>query len=141
MNARALLLAAAAALPSLAAPRMHAYAPPPIPHPVDKDAACTSCHGREIQGGIPAIPHRVQGWCPSCHVAQEPARDFRPNRFKGEPPLKARGRRAYPGAPPSIPHPVFMRENCQACHGRERHPGMRANPHPGRADCRACHLA
>jgi cytochrome c-type protein NapB len=51
-----------------------------------------------------------------------------------------RGARAYPGAPPALPHPVFMRENCQACHGRERHPGMRRNPHPGRADCRSCHL-
>jgi len=115
--------------------RLQPFAPPPIPHPLDPGAACTDCHGRARQGGIPAIPHQVRGWCQSCHVADA----VKPVRRQPAAP-GPRGARAYPGAPPAIPHPVLMRENCQACHGRERHPGMRRNPHPGRADCKACHL-
>ena len=134
------LLMLLAGLPALAAPRIHAYAPPVIPPAVEASAACTDCHGKAINGGVPAIPHRAGGDCRSCHVAQEAARPFRANRFKGEKPLRGRGARAYPGAPPSLPHPVLMRENCQACHGREVHPGMRRNPHPERANCLSCHL-
>ena len=140
------LLAGAAALvagpaKAPAGSRMHAYAPPTIPHPVDKSAACTDCHGQEISGGVPAIPHRTAGFCPSCHLAQQPAKSFRPNTFKQAPPGPARGTRATPGAPPGVPHPVFMRENCQACHGRTVHPGMGRNPHPERAHCLSCHLS
>ncbi|MDR3672201.1 MAG: hypothetical protein P4L36_15235 [Holophaga sp.] len=116
--------------------RMQPFAPPPIPHAPHPDAACTDCHGNRRQGGVPAIPHQVRGWCQSCHMQDAPAKGRRGVPFMGEP----RGARAYPGAPPTIPHPVFMRENCQACHGRERHPSLRRNPHPGRADCKSCHL-
>ena len=116
--------------------RMQPFAPPPIPHAAHPDAACTDCHGDRRQDAVPAIPHQVRGWCQSCHVYDAPLKGRRGQPFKGEP----RGVRAYPGAPPAIPHPVLMRENCQACHGRERHPGLRRNPHPGRADCKSCHL-
>jgi cytochrome c-type protein NapB len=136
--------------------RMQPFAPPPIPHAAHPDAACTDCHGGRRQDGIPAIPHQVRGWCQSCHVydtnavkggprartARSPSPLSPPQGVQAEPghPVSVRGARAFPGAPPAIPHPVLMRENCQACHGRERHPGMRRNPHPGRADCKSCHL-
>lgn len=135
-----LLAGLAPALVAKPTERLHAYAPPVIPHAIDKDAACTDCHGRERAGGVPAVPHRVGGWCQSCHVPSGGAAPFRANPFKGEPVSHARGARAYPGAPPALPHPVAMRENCAACHGRETHPGMRRNPHPGRPNCLSCHL-
>lgn len=136
-----LLAGLAPVLPARAPERLHAYAPPVIPHDLHKGASCTDCHAREISGGVPAVPHKAGGWCQSCHVPSSAAAPFRANAFKGEPVSHARGARAYPGAPPALPHAVAMRENCLACHGREAHPGMRRNPHPGRANCLSCHLA
>jgi predicted CXXCH cytochrome family protein len=46
----------------------------------------------------------------------------------------------YDGAPPTIPHKVFMRENCGACHVG---PGAREEiltTHPERTRCRQCHV-
>lgn len=134
MSARALLLVLASLALRAGDGRQHPYAPPPIPHALHEGAACTDCHGAERKDGVPAIPHRVKGWCQACHVPDPRAKAGR--SFPGP----GRGVRATPGAPPALPHPVHMRENCQACHGRERHPGMRRNPHPGRSDCRSCHL-
>jgi cytochrome c-type protein NapB len=51
------------------------------------------------------------------------------------------GERLYPGAPPTIPHRLLMRENCGACHVG---PGARAGivtSHPERVRCRQCHVA
>jgi cytochrome c-type protein NapB len=79
------------------------------------------------------------GWCRSCHLARQAAEPFHGNRFKGDPASRTRGARAYPGAPPALPHTVAMRENCLACHGKETHPGMKRNPHPERANCLSCH--
>jgi cytochrome c-type protein NapB len=121
MIAVALLLAAA----------IQADLPPAIPHPLEPGAACTECHGAEIQGGVPAIPHKVRGYCQSCHVAG--------GKSRSSPEGKKAHRKTRVGLPPAIPHAVFMRENCQACHGKDRHPGMRKNPHPERVNCMACH--
>ena len=131
----------ATAAPAAPARRLHAQAPPTIPHRVDPQTACTACHGPERQGGVPGVPHTAGGFCQSCHVPQEATAPYRTNAFKGEVPSRARGRRPHLGAPPSLPHPVFMREHCLACHGRERHPGLRANPHPDRPNCASCHIS
>ncbi len=125
--------------------RMTAATPPIIPHKLDPDAACADCHGPTRKGGTPGIPHRVQGYCQACHVPQTKAPAWKANaRWDAEGlaklPVGMRGGRATPGAPPSIPHAVHMRESCLACHGDERRPGMRKNPHPQRPHCQACHL-
>ena len=44
------------------------------------------------------------------------------------------------GSPPVMPHPVFMRESCAACHAG---PSARAEircTHETRTNCRQCHL-
>lgn len=127
--------------------RAYAGAPPAMPHP-PLGAACISCHGGDpihVEGlGLsPASPHRNEGQmghCRQCHVAVETSGRFRANEFSGLRPGVERGRRAHPLAPPTIPHRVFMRENCLACHG-----GPAARPefrtsHEDRVHCRQCHL-
>jgi cytochrome c-type protein NapB len=50
------------------------------------------------------------------------------------------GSRATPGAPPTLPHRVLMRENCNACHDG---PGAREEirtSHPERWRCQQCHI-
>jgi nitrate reductase (cytochrome), electron transfer subunit len=57
-------------------------------------------------------------------------------------------RRAYPGAPPIIPHPVDDRETsgraCLACHAGGWTPRFDAyapvTPHPEQTSCRQCHV-
>jgi cytochrome c-type protein NapB len=63
------------------------------------------------------------------------ANDFEPLRQDLRP-----GSRAHPGAPPVIPHKVFMRENCLSCHSG---PGGREEirtTHPERTRCMQCHV-
>lgn len=124
-------------------------APPIIPHdPMPGD--CTACHTREGRalpglGIAPANPHAqtqgVSAACRQCHVFRDTEDLFAESRFA---PLKQIIRasvRAYPGAPPIMPHPLFMREDCHACHA-----GLAARPeiafdHPQRTNCLQCHLA
>jgi len=133
MSARSVLLSL------LAVPLFAAYVPPVIPHPLEAGVACTSCHGTTRASGVPGIPHRVQGDCKGCHVTQTKAAPWRRNTFRAEATRRV-ARCTFPGAPPAMGHPVFMRENCLACHGQEKHPGMKLNPHPGRPNCGSCHL-
>ena len=48
--------------------------------------------------------------------------------------------RNYPEQPPVIPHKVFMRENCQACHAGPAARKEIRTEHPERAQCRQCHV-
>jgi cytochrome c-type protein NapB len=48
------------------------------------------------------------------------------------------GERANPGAPPTIPHHTWMRENCNSCHGLVTRPGTRTT-HPWLTNCTQCH--
>lgn len=59
------------------------------------------------------------------------------NSFVGEQPVFP-GARAWPGAPPTIPHTTFMRINCASCHGVAGALGMRST-HPFRDSCTQCH--
>jgi nitrate reductase cytochrome c-type subunit len=62
------------------------------------------------------------------------------SRFNGMPQGPWRGGRFYEGAPPTIPHPLQLRENCLACHaGPASRPEIRTS-HPERARCRQCHV-
>ena len=145
--------ASAVAAPSLSAVRAErrAYdgAPPTAPH-ADFGATCGACHDADGQSVgdryAPASPHlgtpREAGTqrCRQCHAFVTTDQVFVANAFIGLPQNLRPGGRAAPGAPPTIPHRVLMRENCVACHAG---PGAREeirSSHPDRARCRQCHV-
>jgi nitrate reductase cytochrome c-type subunit len=133
-----------------AARRLYDGAPPVIPHQ-PLNITCTECHtdtGKEAPplGFAPANPHgRTRGLgeaasCRQCHVFQQDKELFAESDFAGLVQHFTPADRLYPGAPPVIPHPVFMRENCTACHtGPAARPEIRCT-HPQRANCRQCHV-
>jgi cytochrome c-type protein NapB len=49
------------------------------------------------------------------------------------------GKRAWPGAPPTMPHRLWMRDQCASCHGPAGHAGS-ATSHPARQSCHQCHV-
>ena len=123
-------------------------APPAIPHDIDQLGRpdCLACHqtGLVIAGRIaPAISHPPYASCTQCHVV---ARD--PRGFGGEVPPPANGfvglaspgpgARAWPDAPPTMPHSTWMRSACASCHGVTGLPGIRTT-HPQRQSCLQCH--
>lgn len=128
--------------------RAYAGAPPVIPHPIqEREAdACLACHksGSLVAGlRAPMMSHQAYSMCVQCHA---PTRDEsgpalgsvgEENTFVGisEP---GPGARAWEGAPPTIPHPTFMREECNSCHGPLGAQGLRT-PHPVRTSCTQCH--
>ncbi|EMI53969.1 diheme cytochrome c precursor [Rhodopirellula sallentina] len=123
-------------------------APPVIPHPVENttDAACYACHGNGVKmAGLKAsvMSHQFLGNCVQCHAPMAPA-PFQnvdatvQTSFVGLPAPK-QGKRAYPGAPPTIPHSRWMRENCNACHGGPNGWAGMESTHPWRTNCTQCH--
>lgn len=137
-----------AALARRAARRAYDGAPPTIPHAIDQLAfpSCLSCHdhGARIAGMVaPRISHHPLGSCVQCHVV---AVDPRPRA--ATPPAPATdftglaaphsGARAWPGAPPTIPHTTWMRDHCTSCHGALGSDGIKST-HPWRASCTQCH--
>ena len=130
-------------------------APPVIPHD-DFGGACGECHGeRGVEvagvGFSPPSPHRATrglsalSRCRQCHVQQQAARQtgdqvWRGNAFAGLRQDLRHGKRLFDGAPPVMPHPVFMRENCAACHtGPAAREEIRTS-HPERIRCVQCHV-
>ncbi|QDT05403.1 Nitrate reductase cytochrome c-type subunit (NapB) [Rubripirellula lacrimiformis] len=123
-------------------------APPIIPHPVENtnDAACYACHGNggRIDGKKASVmSHPFLGNCVQCHGAMAPA-PFQnldadvDTSFVGLPAPK-QGQRAFQGAPPTIPHSRWMRENCSACHGGPNGWKGMESTHPWRTNCTQCH--
>jgi cytochrome c-type protein NapB len=120
--------------------------PPIVPHAVKALGRqdCLSCHrtglGPTADKGQPAprTPHPHLVNCQQCHVERQTEERGPKNGFAGmrNPP---RGTRRYAGAPPTIPHRVFMREVCVACHGDTGGSPIRS-PHPDRVNCRQCHV-
>jgi cytochrome c-type protein NapB len=87
------------------------------------------------------IPHPFLSSCTQCHVEQGspalgPAAPVE-NSFTGLP-APFEGSRAWPGAPPVIPHSTLMRTDCLGCHGPSGPPGMQTT-HPERHACVQCH--
>lgn len=133
--------------------RAYDGAPPVIPHAIDtlKASACTSCHGEGanlvIGGKRPAeISHPWITNCTSCHVPADGLRQITApvetrlvieNSFLGKT-SAGHGLRAYSTAPPTMPHAVWMRQNCMACHGPGREQAIRTS-HPERRNCLQCH--
>lgn len=120
-------------------------APPVIPHPVDARsvASCLACHQHGLRVGdvsAPALPHAPYASCTQCHAPAHPleAPSGAPgNAFVGLRPEAAR-ERAWPGAPPVIPHGTWLREDCLSCHGPSGPSGLQAT-HPWRQSCTQCH--
>lgn len=123
-------------------------APPIIPHATENtnDSACYACHSSGIQmAGMKAsvMSHEFLANCTQCHALTPPT-PFKDvdgsvdNSFVGLPAPKA-GKRAYPGAPPTIPHSQWMRKNCSACHGGPNGWSGMESTHPWRTNCTQCH--
>lgn len=130
--------------------RAYDGAPPVIPHQ-NFGMNCTNCHtdaGVDLPGvGFsPPMPHeRTAGLsatsrCVQCHLFRATGDLFRGNAFAGlRQDLRAGGRQ-NPLAPPVMPHPVRMRENCLACHSGPAAREEIRTPHPERARCTQCHV-
>lgn len=126
--------------------RAYNGAPPIIPHIVDQISSdnCLACHGKglRIENRVAnALPHPYMTNCQQCHApaASSPFSSTLQvdNTFAGLP-APFEGMRAWPGAPPIVPHTTFMRDNCLACHGPTAMPGLRTT-HPERQQCLQCH--
>lgn len=137
-----------AALEARDARRAYDGAPPTIPHAIDQRGFpdCLACHGAavRIDGKIaPTMSHRRYDNCVQCHVVDADPRpggkapEGVPNSFVGVSAANP-GERAWPEAPPTIPHPTNMRSDCLACHGPLGKPGLRTT-HPWRQSCTQCH--
>ena len=125
-------------------------APPVIPHE-KLGASCTACHSKTgiqfgAMGFAPPMPHDVAeemgkfSRCEQCHVYVQTQELFVENTFWGLRQDLRRGRRLNEHAPPVLPHPVFMRENCTACHtGPAAREEIRCT-HPERLRCLQCHV-
>lgn len=143
----------AAALVARAERRAFDGAPPTVPHEIDQlsSAACIVCHGTDATLRIgekrPAvISHPYYSNCTQCHVPadglrrlteDETSRLIVASAFEGREPAGL-GTRAYVGAPPTVPHPLWMRQNCTSCHGPSREHAIRTS-HPSRQNCLQCH--
>ena len=136
-----------AALADRARNRAYDGAPPTIPHPIEarSAAACLACHGEGLKVGAriaSRISHAHLTNCTQCHVEHAPVGFERnpvpvENAFVGI--YRAGpGERASPGAPPTMPHHAWMRENCTSCHGLLTRPGTRTT-HPWLTNCTQCH--
>jgi cytochrome c-type protein NapB len=108
------------------------------------NAVCLSCHEKGLYVGTrqaAKMSHPVYANCTQCHVdgyARGADSFFGDNDFRG---LAAavHGERAFAGAPPVIPHSVWMRGDCLSCHGSTGPPALRTT-HPERQNCFQCHL-
>ncbi len=130
--------------------RAYDGAPPTIPHEVDPlgTPGCLSCHGQGMKLGervAPRISHPPYQSCNQCHVVAVAPKPLAPypdtpaNRFVGKASAGG-GARAWPGAPPTMPHSEQMRSECASCHGPTGRPGLRTS-HPERQSCVQCHAS
>jgi len=128
--------------------RAYDGAPPTIPHEIDQREVpgCLACHGEGMKLGnrvAPKISHEPYQSCAQCHVVGDSPRpltrykDLPGNGFVGLA-STGNGARAWPGAPPTLPHPTLMRTDCASCHGPKGLPGLRTS-HPDRQNCQQCH--
>jgi cytochrome c-type protein NapB len=143
----------AVALQVRASRRAYDGAPPVVPHPIAQDSAasCLACHadGLQVKDKVASkVSHAHFTSCTQCHVPSLGARiptteiawqqPIAENQFEGlHAPLK--GSRAWPQAPPTVPHPTLMRSDCLSCHGPNGQFGLRT-PHPNRQSCTQCHV-
>ena len=126
-------------------------APPVIPHDREllRNRDCMICHAeiRDLDTSERTSlksPHARFSNCAQCHVSIEPAfgeaAEEVESTWQGleEP---GEGTRAHALAPPTLPHRVFMRENCLSCHSTDNPYEFLRRPHPERVNCLQCHVA
>jgi cytochrome c-type protein NapB len=128
--------------------RAYEGAPPTIPHPIRglSLASCRECHAEGLRAGgkvARMVSHTYLPNCTQCHVESTggPWADAPPpaaNSFEGRRAAGYGGTRAWTGAPPVIPHTIFMRTNCTSCHGEHGYAGLRPD-HLSRTNCVQCH--
>jgi cytochrome c-type protein NapB len=124
-------------------------APPTIPHSIDQmtTASCLLCHGegvKVVDRVATKVSHPHYANCTQCHVESS-----RPELDRHATPVAAStfsgayragpGTRAGPGAPPTIPHTTWFRNDCMSCHGLLTRPGTRTT-HPWLTNCTQCHV-
>jgi cytochrome c-type protein NapB len=133
-----------------AARRAYDGAPPVVPHQ-PFGISCPSCHNMEGMavsgvGYAPPSPHAATmgmsaiSRCQQCHVFATTTAVFVDNTFQPLDQDLRQGERLYPLAPPTMPHSVFMRENCVACHTGPAARNAIRTSHPERLACRQCHV-
>ena len=123
-------------------------APPVIPHTTEQQSAasCLACHGQGIRMGdkiATKVSHAHFTSCTQCHVESHSGGPFETtqpveNEFTGIQ-SSGPGERAYVGAPPTIPHSLWLRNDCTSCHGLVARPGLRTS-HPWLSNCVQCHV-
>jgi cytochrome c-type protein NapB len=137
-----------AALADRAKNRAYDTAPPTVPHPTDgmTAASCLACHGSGMKVGdkvATRVSHPHYTNCVQCHAPAAPpelaalATPVADNGFAGAF-RSGPGSRAAPGAPPTVPHTTWMRQDCASCHGLVTRPGIRTT-HPWLTNCAQCH--
>ena len=124
-------------------------APPVIPHTIDQQSAasCLACHGQGTRLGdriATTVSHPHYASCTQCHVESNNGGPFVTtpsveNDFTGIS-RSGPGERAYAAAPPTIPHTLWLRNDCTSCHGLVARPGLRTS-HPWLSNCVQCHAA
>ncbi len=129
--------------------RAYNGAPPAIPHAlISKQGiggkTCLQCHEnggfvKQFEAYAPVTPHPELLNCVQCHVPQNTKAQFVGSNFKTTAPPNLKNA-ALPGAPPRIPHALFMRSNCLACHAGPAAPKEIRTTHPLRINCRQCHV-
>ena len=128
--------------------RAYDGAPPLVPHEVDEQSAesCLACHagGVKVKDRTASVmSHASMPNCLQCHASTASRWDTEEqalaNSFSGLLSSGAGGR-AWEGAPPTIPHGVWMREDCSSCHGVAGRSGLRTS-HPERKNCQQCHAS
>lgn len=131
--------------------RAYDGAPPRIPHAIGQMETrnCVDCHLEGVRvGGLlaPAMSHEAYTSCTQCHVVNDAPMPGAVDALRSGPPIDntfvglesaQHGVRAWEGAPPQIPHPTRMREQCATCHGVLAE-GLRST-HPYRQSCTQCH--
>lgn len=125
-------------------------APPVNPHK-PQTGKCVTCHsatGTVVPGlGVaPANPHTktaglsADARCKQCHVFKESDTLFAENDFVGLLPRPLRDKSLPVTDPPTVPHPLFMREDCAACHTTKGARPEVVCTHPERVRCQQCHI-
>ena len=127
--------------------RAYEGAPPVIPHAIAdiNVQTCRACHAQGLVAGdkiARMASHTYLINCTQCHVeAASPLLGDDPgtaNSFVGRRASGYGGTRAWSGAPPVMPHTLFMRTNCVSCHGQFGYDGWRPD-HLSRTNCTQCH--
>ena len=125
-------------------------APPVIPHELFPASAgdCLTCHREERQyfgKTSTKTPHPHWTNCNQCHLPSRPA--FA--QVEAEPVettwtglgTPTDGERISIVAPPTMPHRVLFREDCQSCHSHKSPFASMRGPHPERTNCIQCHVS